>query len=124
MESLVVRLLEAFKQHDAAGSAALFTDEGSILYLYGAEARGRDAIEAIHKAWFDEGQTNKGLDLLESGANGDIGCCILAYAGDYLQPDGSYTTESGKSVNVLKQQANGDWNIHISGLNSDNPPLA
>lgn len=124
VESLVARLLEALEQHNATGCAALFTDDGSILSPYGAEARGRDAIEATHKAWFDESETNKRLDLLEFGACGDIGYCTLAYAGDYLQPDGSYTTESGKSVNVLKKQANGDWKIHISSLNSDDPPLA
>ena len=123
IEALVAKLLEALRQHDATGCAALFTDEGSILSPYGAEVRGRDAIKATHEAWFDEGETNKRLDLLEAGASGDVGYCVLAYAGDYLQPDGSYTTDSGKSVNVLVQQSNGDWKIHISSLNSDNPPL-
>ena len=124
VEALVTKLLEASRQHDAVGCAALFTNNGRILSPYGTEVRGRDAIEATHKAWFDEGETNKRLELLEVGASGDVGFCILAYAGDYLQPDGSYTTESGKSVNVLRQQSNGDWKIHICSLNSDNPPLA
>lgn len=124
VEALVTKLLEALRQHDAAGCAALFTDDGSILSPYGAEVRGQDAIKATHKDWFDEGETNKRLDLIDVGASGDVGYCVLAYAGDYLQPDGSYTSESGKSVNVLKQQSNGDWKIHISSLNSDSPPLA
>lgn len=124
VEALVTKLLEASRQHDATGCAALFTDDGHIFSPYGAEVSGRDAIEATHKAWFDEGETNKRLDLLEAGASGDVGYCILAWAGDYLQPDGAYITESGKSVNVLKQQPNGRWEIHVCSLNSDNPPLA
>jgi|GEM_PF-967844 len=124
IEALVTTLLEASRQHDAAACAALFTENGRILSPYGAEARGREAIEFTHKEWFDEGETNKRLELLEAGASGDVGYCILAYAGDYLQPDGSHTTESGKSVNVLKQRSNGDWKIHVCSLNSDNPPLA
>lgn len=124
VEALAARLLEALTRHDAAGCAALFTEDGRILSPYGAEARGRDAIAATHQAWFDEGETNKRLDLLEFGASEDVGYCVLAYSGDYPQRDGSYVSESGKSLNVLKRVSNGDWKIHISSLNSDNPPLA
>lgn len=124
IEALVTNLLDASRQHDAAGCAALFTGDGSILSPYGVEVRGQKAIESTHKEWFDEGETNKRLKLLEFGASGDVGYCILAYAGDYLQPDGSYVTETGKSVNVLRQRADGEWKIHVSSLNSDEPPLA
>jgi ketosteroid isomerase-like protein len=111
------------KRHDPAACAALFTEHGTILSPYGREVRGRDAIEATHKAWFDVGETNKRLNLLDFYATEDVGYCVLTYAGDYPQPDGSYTTESGKSVNVLRRQPN-DWKFHISSLNSDDPPLA
>ena len=124
VDALVSKLLEASRQHDAAGCAALFTNDGRIFSPYGAEVSGRDAIAATHKAWFDEGETNKRLDLLEADAKGDVGYCILAWAGDYLQPDGSVITESGQSVNVLKQQPTGRWKMHVCSLNSDNPPLA
>ncbi|KAA3631789.1 MAG: SgcJ/EcaC family oxidoreductase [Proteobacteria bacterium] len=124
VEVLVARLLEASRQHDAAACAALFTENGVILSPYGTEARGRSAIESTHREWFEEGETNKRMELLEVGASGDVGYCILAYAGDYLQPDGSYSTESGKSVSVLKRQSSGEWKIHVSSLNSDKPPLA
>jgi len=124
IESLARKLLEALRQHDATGCAALFTEDGSILSPYGAQAHGRDAIVATHKSWFEAGETNKRLDLLDFGASGNVGYCVLGYAGDYLQPDGSYISESGKSVNVLKRRSNGNWKIYISSLNSDNAPLA
>ena len=118
IESLVATMLEALRRHDAAACAALFTDDGLILSPYGPPARGRDEIRATHQAWFDEGETNKRLELVEGDASGELGYCVLAYAGDYLQPDGSHATDSGRSVNVLRQ-TNGDWKIHVSSLNTD-----
>ena len=119
IERLVAKLLEAFQRHDAAACAALFTQDGLILSPYGPPAKGGDEIRATHQSWFDEGETNKQLKLLQADSSGEIGYCVLAYAGDYLQPDGSYATDRGKSVNVLKKQADGSWKIHISSLNTD-----
>lgn len=119
IELLVARLLEALQRHDAAACAALFTDDGLVLSPYGPPARGRAAILATHQSWFDEGETNKRLTLQEADASGELGYCILAYAGDYLQPDGSYTTDRGRSVNVLRRQVDGDWKIQVSSLNTD-----
>jgi ketosteroid isomerase-like protein len=59
------------------------------------------------------------LKLLEADASGELGFCVLAYAGDYLQSDGSYVTASGRSVNVLRRQSNGDWKIQVSSLTAD-----
>ena len=124
VETPAAKLLGAMRQHDTSGCAALFTEDGSIFSPYGVEAHGREAIEATHKSWFDAGETNKRLDLLDFGASASVGYCVWAYAGGYLQPGGSYSSESGKSVDVLKQRSNGDWKIHISSFNRGNPPSA
>jgi uncharacterized protein (TIGR02246 family) len=121
IESLVARLLEALLRHDAAACAALFTDDGLVLSPYGPPARGRAQIRATHQSWFDEGETNKRLTLQEADASGELGYCILGYAGDYLQPDGSNTTDRGRSVNVLRRQVDGDWKIQVSSLIPDRP---
>ena len=119
IELLVARLLEALQRHDAAACAALFTDDGLVLSPYGPPAQGRDAIRATHQSWFDEGETNKRLTLQAADASGELGYCILAYAGDYLQTDGSTATDRGRSVNVLRRQIDGDWKIQVSSLNTD-----
>jgi uncharacterized protein (TIGR02246 family) len=119
IELLVARLLEALQRHDAAACAALFTDDGLVLSPYGPPAQGHDAIRATHQSWFDEGETNKRLTLQAADASGDLGYCILAYAGDYVQTDGSTTTDRGRSVNVLRRQVDGDWKIQVSSLNTD-----
>ena len=119
IERLVARLLDALQRHDAAACADLFTADGLILSPYGPPARGTTEIEATHQSWFDEGETNKRLTLLDASASGDLAYCVLAWAGDYPQPDGTCTTHSGRSVNVLRRTAHGDWKIAISSLTAD-----
>lgn len=119
IKSLVARLLDALQRHDATACAALFTDDGVILSPYGPPASGTDQVRSTHQAWFDEGEINKRLTLLEADASGELGYCVLSYAADYLQSDGSYATDSGRSVNVLRRQASGHWKIRISSLSTD-----
>ena len=119
IELLVERLLDALKRHDAATCAALFTDDGVIISPWAPPARGPDAIRATHQAWFDEGEANKRLTVLEANASGDMAYCLLAWSGDYPRSDGSVATYGGTSVNVLQRHANGDWKIQVQSLNSD-----
>lgn len=119
IDRLITSLLYALKLHDAAACAALFTANGQILSPYGPLAEGTAEIAATHQAWFDEGETNKRLTLLEAGTSGDLGYCLLAWAGDYPQPDGSCKSYRGRSLNVLRRSADGSWRIHLSSLNAD-----
>ena len=119
IEVLVARLLDALQRHDASACAAPFTDDALILSPYGPPAKGTAEIRSAHQGWFDEGETNKRLDLLDSCTGGELGYCVLAYSGEYLQPDGSYAPHRGRSVNVLRRGANGGWLIQISSMNVD-----
>jgi uncharacterized protein (TIGR02246 family) len=119
IQALVARLLDALQRHDAAACAALFTQDGVILSSYGPPAKGRAAIAATHQSWFDEGEKNKRLELLDAGAAEDVGYCVLSYCGDYAKPDGSNERHSGRSVNVLRREADGDWRIHVSSMTVD-----
>src|SRR5262245_40222485 len=119
IEALVTSLLEALRQHDAAACAALFTADGLILSPYGPPAKGSDAVRATHQAWFEEGETNKRLTLLEASARGELGYCLLAYSGENRQADGSILTHSGTSLNILRRHDDGSWKIHVSSMNAD-----
>jgi uncharacterized protein (TIGR02246 family) len=116
IQVLVARLLDALKRHDAAACAALFTQDAVILSPYGPPAKGQVAIATIHQSWFDEGEKEKKLELLDAGCADDVGYCVLAYSGAYARPDGSYEHHCGRSVNVLHKEADGDWRIHISSM--------
>lgn len=118
IELLVERLLDALKRRDAATCAALFTDDGVIISPWAPPARGPDAIRATHQAWFDEGEANKRLTVLEANASGDLAYCLLAWSGDYPQSDGSVATYSGTSVNVLRRQTSREWKVQVQSLNS------
>jgi len=117
--SLVARLLEALQRHDADACAALFSEDGLILSPYGPPARGRNEIQVTHQGWFDEGETNKRLTVLETRISGDLGYCLLAYAGDYVQPDGTCSTHRGRSLSILQRMPNGEWRIRLQSLNAD-----
>jgi ketosteroid isomerase-like protein len=86
---------------------------------YGPPAKGHIAIAATHQSWFDEGEKNKHLALLDAGAVEDLGYCALAYSGNYAKPDGSHERHCGRSVNVLRREADSDWRIHISSMTVD-----
>jgi uncharacterized protein (TIGR02246 family) len=73
IERLVAKLLEALQRQDAGACAALFTHDGLVLSPYGPPAKGREEIRATHQSWFDEGETNKQLKLLEADSSGEIG---------------------------------------------------
>ncbi len=117
--SLVARLLDALQRHDADACAALFSEDGLILSPYGPAARGRNEIRVTHQGWFDEGETNKRLTVLEARAAGDLGYCLVAYAGDYIQPDGTCSTHRGRSLSILQRMPDGEWRIRLQSLNAD-----
>ena len=96
----VARLLEALKRHDAAACAALFTDDGLILSP--PTVRPRDGGGGLTRRGLMRARQTSAWSELEGDASEELGYCVLAYAGDYLQPDGSYLTDSGRSVNVLE----------------------
>ena len=124
MNALADALLQVTRARDAAACAALFTADGAIYSPYAEPAQGPEAIEALHQAWLDEGETNKQMTVLEAGGSGDTAYLLLAYSGDYPQADGSTLSESGRSLNLCRRQPDGSWRIHICSLNSDEPPLA
>lgn len=124
LEALMAVYLQAFSRRDVEACTDLYTDDGAIYSPYGPAAIGRRAIMKTQQAWLDAGETNKKLEILYAGGDGDTAYCVTSYSGDYPTEDGSYQTESGKALNVFARQPDGHWKFHISSLNSDEPPLA
>ena len=116
--------VERFTAGDVEGCLEVYTEDGEIYSPYGSPAIGRDALRETHEAWLAAGETNKRIIVLDARVENDLAYCVAVYFGDYPQEDGSVVTESGTSINVLLRQKDGSWRIHISSLNSDNPPLA
>lgn len=114
-QALCDRMAAAYRAGDAAGCAALFTEDARLLSPYAPEARGRPAIEALHRVWTAHG-AGKTLTVIDAGRDGATAWFLLAYGeGD--------ATGDGKSLNVLRREPDGQWLISHGCLAADGPPL-
>jgi uncharacterized protein (TIGR02246 family) len=116
-QALMDRYAQAYRTGDAAGCAALFTEGATLYSPYSGAARGRDAIEALHRVWTEHESDSKTLTVLDAGSSGDLGWCLAAYSGGEV-------TDNGTSLNILARLPDGRWLILMCSLNADEPPLA
>jgi len=118
IRELMTAYAAAFNRRDAVALSALYSEDGAIYSPYGPAAIGRDAIHAAHRDWLAEGEENKRLRIRDLRCDADMAFCVVEYAADYPQGDGTATTESGVSVNVLVR-GSGGWQFQLSSLTAD-----
>ena len=107
----------AYRVGDAAGCAALFVPDGWLFSPYNPPAQGRPAIEAVHREWTAlEGSDTKSLTVMEAGASGDVGWCLVVYTD-------APGLDEGSSVNILERQADGGWLIRACSVTPNDAPL-
>jgi ketosteroid isomerase-like protein len=104
----------AWGNRDAAGLAALFTEDGFVLSGGRPPVRGRDAIE---KRYQGRGGPLS-LRALAWAAEGSLGYIIGAYAMRAGDPD------LGKFTLTLRRDENGRWLIASDMDNGNTPPRA
>lgn len=117
VQALIDRMAVAYRAGDAVGCADCFTEDACLLSPYAPEARGRAAIEALHRDWTGHGGNRKSLSVIEAGSDGATGWCLVAYS------EGDMTGD-GKSLNILSRGPDGVWRISHCCLAADDPPLA
>lgn len=110
LQSVYDAYAAAYRTKDAAGCAAIFTDDSEAFSPYAPPARGRAAIEALHSEWVKIGGEDKELRVVEAGVSGDLAWCLAQYS------DGQ---DLGTSLNVFQRQPDGQWLIRICSLNED-----
>jgi uncharacterized protein (TIGR02246 family) len=115
-QALMDQMAAAYRAGDAAGCAALFTTDATVLSPYATATHGRDAIEALHRVW-TAAANSKRITVIEAGQSGDLGWCLAAYSEELV-------TGNGTSLCTLVRQPDGSWLIRLCSLNSDVPPLA
>ncbi|WP_136656462.1 DUF4440 domain-containing protein [Nitratireductor sp. XY-223] len=108
---------EAFNRGDAAGCAAFFTEDVTLLPPDQPMVRGREAFVETYR---DRMRQNTGgthtNELVGYGVEGDLAYQIGTYAIADADPP-----EQGKFVNILKRQPDGSWKVSVSIFNSDVP---
>ena len=114
-QALLDLMVQAYRAGDAAGCAAIFTEDAILYSPYAVAAQGRSAIETLHHIWTAHGGDSKTLTVRDAGSSGDLGWCLAAYS------EGEVT---GTSLNILVRQPDGCWLIRMCSLSADEPPLA
>lgn len=108
------KFIEVFNKGDAAGLAALYTENGQLLPPNSDFITGREAIRAFWQGAMDMGIKSAKLETVEVAAIGNGASEIGKYV---LQGEGGKTLDTGKYV-VIWKQVEGEWKLHRDIWNS------
>ena len=108
-QQLFDQYVACYREGDAAGCASMYAIDAELYSPFGPAAIGRQAIEATHKEWVEDGAENKQITVLNAGKIDDLGWCIARFR--------EGTTGSGSSLNILARQPDGCWDITHCSLN-------
>ena len=112
--------VDAFNRKDAAGVAALYT-ENAIMVRPAGILRGRAAIQRDREAAINAGAHDLGLRYHDYQITGDAGWSVSEYELAIRGKDGADTPVKG-FASVVWVRDGGTWKIHLHTLNSSPPP--
>ncbi len=106
---------------DAAGAAAVYTDNGKLLAPDAPAITGREAIQVYWQAVLDMGAKSVSLHTLDLEEIGDTAVETGA-ATLNIQTEGEDSAQAeGKFVVIWKRQADGSWKWDTDCFNFDAP---
>ena len=107
------KFMAAFSRGDAAGIAALYTENGQLLPPNSDFITGKTAIQGFWQVLLDMG-LKATLETVELETHGDTAIEVGKFT---LQGEGGQTVDEGKYLVVWKQ-ADGQWKLHRDIFNS------
>jgi len=113
------RLMDAFRQGDAATIAALYTDDGQVLAPNNQIVAGRPAIQAFYQAMMGLEIRAIRLDEVEVEVYGETANEVATYQ---LLGEDKQVLEHGKCLVVWKATQRG-WKMHRDCFNTSLPSL-
>lgn len=99
----------AFNSGDAAGVAALYTADGTVLPHTHTVVRGRDAIAEFWSGLISAGIKDHGIELLDAHESGEIAYANGKWWADGLGDDGKPQRFEGTIVTIFRKQDDGSW---------------
>jgi uncharacterized protein (TIGR02246 family) len=121
VEKANLEFAESFRKGDAAGVAALYTEDAVLLPPNSDMVRGRQGIKEFWGAAMRMGVKAGVLTTVEISGSGDMICEMGKYVMK-IQPQGQEPVEDkGKYIVVWKRMVDG-WKIHRDIWNSSMPP--
>ena len=109
--------MAAVNQGDAAGLAALYTENGQLLPPKGDFVTGRSAIQEFWQSAMDAGIKSAKLETVEVEGCGDTAYEVGKYT---LFADGEQMSDKGKYIVIWKQE-DGQWKLHRDISNTSMP---
>lgn len=107
----------AVSRGDAAGVAALYTEDGQLLPPNSDFVTGRQAIQTVFQGLMDAGIKGAKLESVEVEAYGDTAMEVGKYT---LQGEGGQVLDRGKYI-VIWKRVEGQWRLHRDIFNSSQP---
>ena len=109
--------MAAFKRGDAAGMAALYTENGQVMPPNGDFVTGRQAVQMFWQALMDMGIKEAKMEIIEVEGHGDTAIEVSTFT---LQGEGGHVLDKGKYIVIWKQEE-GQWKLHRDIFNSSLP---
>ena len=119
-EQVMARWADAFDRGDAAGCAALHTEDARGIPAHMPPVQGRSAITQLWQQLLDL-KPEFNYDITETGSSGDQGYLIGSYGLKWNQEDGTPASENGTFLDIFKRQADGSWQFFVTMWSSDEP---
>lgn len=110
--------MAAANRGDAAGIAALYTENGQVLPPNADLVTGKQAIQTLWQAVLDMGIKEVKMEIVEVEGHGDTAIEISTYT---LKGEGGQVLDQGKYMVIWKQE-DGQWKLHRDIFNSSMPP--
>ena len=117
IEAANAMFMELFSAGDAAGLAALYTEDGMVLPPNSDFVKGTEAIQGFWQAIFDMGVAAAKLKCVEVEGYGDTAIEISEYK--MLGPE-EEVLDHGKYI-VIWKNVEGEWKLHRDIFNSSKP---
>ena len=112
-----MKFMTACSQGDAAGLAALYTDDGQVMAPNSDFITGKEAIQGFFQAFMDMGIKSMKLESIEVEGMGETAWEVGNYT---LFGEGEQMIDTGKYI-VIWKQVNGEWKLHRDIFNSNLP---
>jgi uncharacterized protein (TIGR02246 family) len=107
--------MAAFKRGDAAGVAALYTENGQVLPPNRDLVEGKEAIQAFWQALLDMGIKEVRLKVVDVESHGDTAIEVSKYT---IHGDEGQELDKGKYIVIWKNKE-GQWKMHRDIYNSN-----
>ncbi len=113
--------MDAFKNGDAAGVAALYTDDTTLMPPNSEIIKGREGVQNFWNGGMQMGIKEVTLTSVDVSGVGNLAYEIGNYSLK-IQPEGQEaTSDQGKYIVVWKKDMDGTWKLHADIWNTSMP---